>query len=298
MNMPITMQRQLVALVCIWFSAAQAQEASAPAPEHHHESSGAHEGHRTQPDSDASAVSPSLESSEHTAPDPPEHELHPMPYSIMAAMMQMDDTARFGKVMLDQLEWRVGSDTGVWDAQGWYGDDYNKAWIKTEGQRRRGATEDARVDLLWDRIIARWWSLQIGVRHDFGTGPSRTWAAVGVEGLAPYGFDIEATLYAGYAGRAAARLKAQYDLLFTQRLILQPQAEINLYSKEDRERNVGSGLSDLEAGVRLRYEIRREVAPYIGLTWIKCFGSTADFARAAGDDRDAVRVIAGLRLWF
>ena len=295
MRVRISMSRKLTLVLCIGLSVAQAQEA--PAHEHPHESSGAHEGHTILTEPAAAGVSAPTESSQHVAPDPPRHEMYSMPYRAMTAMMQMDDTDRFGKVMLDQLEWRIGADAAVWDAQGWYGDDYNKAWIKTEGERRRGTTEDARVDLLWDRIIARWWSLQAGARHDFGSGPSRTWAALGVEGLAPYGFDIEATVYVADAGRIAARLKAQYDLLFTQRLILQPQAEVNLYGKQDRERNVGSGLSDLQAGVRLRYEIRREVAPYVGLIWIKRVGA-AGLAGAAGEDSNAVRVVAGLRVWF
>jgi copper resistance protein B len=235
---------------------------------------------------------------EHVAPDPPQHVMGAMPYKAMTGMMQMDDTAQVGKVLVDQFEWLAHSNAAVWDAQAWYGDDYNKVWIKTEGERTPGRTQDARVELTWDRIVARWWSVQAGARHDFGEGPPRTWAAIGVEGLAPYWFDVEATFYVAEAGRTAVRLKAEYDLLFTQRLILQPQAEANLYGRDDRERNLGSGISDLEVGLRLRYEIRREIAPYLGLTWQKRFGRTADFARAAGEDSNDVRIAAGIRFWF
>lgn len=236
----------------------------------------------------------------HVPPEPPQHVMPDMPYREMAAMMQMDDTARTGMVLLDQLEWRHSSEgnAGVWEAEGWYGDDYNKVWIKTEGERVSGSTQDARVDLLWDRIFARWWSLQAGIRQDFGEGPSHTWAAIGVQGLAPYWFDTEATVYVGDGGRTALRLKLEYDWFFTQRLILQPEGEANLYSKSDPERQVGSGLSDLEIGLRLRYELRREFAPYVGVVWSRHFGDSAEFVRAAGGKASEVQLVLGLRAWF
>ena len=233
-------------------------------------------------------------------PDPPAHEMGDMPYKAMADMMQMDDTERLGKVLIDQAEWRDTKEgtAAVWDGQAWYGNDYNKLWFKSEGERSDGRTEDARVEAFWDRIVARWWSVQAGARQDFGEGPGRTWAAVGVEGLAPYWFDVEATLYLGEQGRTAARLKAEYELLFTQRLILQPEIEANLYGKADPARQLGSGLSDLEVGLRLRYEIRREFAPYIGVSWRRLFGETSDFSRASGGGQSDVQAVAGLRIWF
>lgn len=242
----------------------------------------------------------STSEAEHVAPNPPAHDMETMSTRHMIELMQMDDQARFGKVLFDQLEWRTGagSDAAVWDALAWYGGDYDKAWLKSEGTRNGGTTEDARVELLWDHIFARWWSVQTGVRHDFGEGPSRTWAAFGVQGLAPYWFDIEATAYVGEQGRTAARLKAEYELLFTQRLVLQSEAEANLYGKADAERGIGSGLSDLDLGLRLRYEIRREFAPYVGMTWTRRFGTTADLARAAGNDASEVQFVSGLRIWF
>lgn len=223
-----------------------------------------------------------------------------MSYRQMASMMQMDDTHRFGKIMLDQLEWRDAQQgsAGAWDAEGWYGGDYGKLWVKTEGERLGGVTRNATADLLFDRVIARWWDVQAGLRQDFGKGPARTWAALGVQGLAPYWLDLEATLYVGDEGRVAARLKASYDLLLTQRLILQPYGEANLYSKADPGRQLGSGLTDLELSLRLRYEVRRELAPYVGVGWFKRFGSTGELARAAGEGSDEAQLVAGVRIWF
>lgn len=237
---------------------------------------------------------------QHVAPEPPQRLPSTMSYRDMAHMMQMDDRARFGKLLLDQLEWRrtEAGDAAVWEALGWYGSDYNKLWVKTEGERVRGSTKDARVDILWDHIISRWWSLQAGGREDFGDGPARTWAALGLQGLAPYWFDVEATAYVGEEGRTAARLKAEYDLLLTQRLIVQPEAEANFYGKADPAREIGSGLSDLDIGLRVRYEFRRELAPYIGVAWTRRFGRTADLVRAGGGDASEVQFVAGVRLWL
>ena len=236
----------------------------------------------------------------HVPPDPPQHPMGDMPYPKMAAMMQMDDTARTAKVLFDQLEWRnpAEGNAAVWDAWGWYGGDYNKAWLRTEGERVGGTTQNARADLLWDHIFARWWSVQSGGRRDFGEGPARTWAAIGVQGLAPDWFDAEATFYVGDQGRTAVRLKTEYQLLFTQRLILQPEGEANLYGKPDPPRQLGSGLSDLEIGLRLRYEVRREFSPYVGVVWSRRFGGTADRVRQSGGDVSDVQFVAGLRAWF
>jgi copper resistance protein B len=236
----------------------------------------------------------------HVPPDAPQYPMSDMPYRKMVAVMQMDDTARTSKVLFDQLEWRNTADgnAAAWDAEGWYGGDYNKAWLRTEGERVGGRTQSARADLLWDHTFARWWSVQAGGRQDFGNGPGRTWAAIGVQGLAPYWFDTEATFYVGEQGRTAVRLKTEYELLFTQRLILQPEGEANLYGKPDPERRLGSGLSDLEIGLRLRYEMRREFAPYIGVVWSRQFGGTADRVRESGGDPSDVQFVVGVRAWF
>jgi len=250
----------------------------------------------SHPGSEASEES----EAEHVPPAPPSHALPEMPYREMGTMMQMDDTDRFAMILFDQLEWRP-TDQGaaaVWQAQGWYGGDYDKLWVRSEGERVGGSTEDARVEAFWDRIIARWWNLQAGAREDFGGGPPRAWAALGVQGLTPYWFDLEATVYVGDEGRTAARVKAEYDILLTQRLIVQPEVEVNLYGKADPAREIGSGLSDLDAGIRLRYAVRPELAPYVGVAWQRRFGTTADFVRAAGAAAGDVSVLAGVRIWF
>ena len=218
----------------------------------------------------------------------------------MAQTMQMDDAVRLGKVWLDQLEWRTAArpNEAAWQGEAWYGDDYNKAWLRSEGDRYSGRTQDARAELFWDHVVARWWSLEAGVRDDFGVGPARGWAALGVRGLAPQGVEVEATVYAGAAARTAARLKIEYELLFTQRLVLQPEFEMNLYGKADPGRDIAAGLSDLEVGLRLRYEVRREVAPYAGVVWAKHRGAGGDILRAAGADPDGIRIAIGLRLWL
>jgi copper resistance protein B len=246
-----------------------------------------------------SAVSTQSES-EHVPPAPPSSEFGDMSYRTMADMMDMDDKAPFGKVLLDQLDWRDtdGATAFAWDVQAYYGTDYNKLWLKTEGERAEGTTEDARLEVLWDRIVSRWWSTQAGLRHDFGAGPARDWLAVGLQGLAPYFFEIEATAYFGDAGRTAARVKAEYELLFTQRLILTPEVELNAYGKDDPERQIMSGLADAEISLRLRYEIRREIAPYIGVAWVHRYGKTADLVRAAGEDASDIQALAGIRIWF
>jgi copper resistance protein B len=236
----------------------------------------------------------------HVPPDPPRHPMGDMPYPQMAALMQMDDTARTGMVLFDQLEWRNTAEGNAlaWDAEGWYGGDTNKVWLRSEGERVAGTTQNARADLLWDHTFARWWSVQAGGRQDFGAGPGRTWAAIGVQGLAPYWFNTEATFYVGEHGRTAVRLKSEYELLLTQRLILQPEGEANLYGKSDPARQLGSGLSDLELGLRLRYEVRREFAPYIGVVWSRHFGGTADRVRESGGNPSDVQFVAGVRAWF
>lgn len=235
----------------------------------------------------------------HVPPLPPQHFMDDMSKERMIELMQMEDTASVSMVLIDKLEWREvdNADALLWDGQAWYGNDYNKAWFKTEGERV-GGEEEIRAELLWDRIVRRWWSAQAGVRHDFGEGPSRTWAAFGVQGLAPYWFEVEATLYVGEEGRTAARFSSEYELLLTQRLILQPDLEFQIYGKDDPENGIGSGLSDAEFALRLRYEIRREFAPYVGIAWSRQFGNTADLTRAAGHDVSDLQFVAGLRVWF
>jgi copper resistance protein B len=214
--------------------------------------------------------------------------------------MDMADNASLGMLLVDQLEAFHGSNANgqVWEAEGWYGNDRDKIWLRTEGERSRGKIEDADLELFWNRNVATFWSTQIGLRQDAGEGPSRTWAAVGVQGLAPYWFELEATAYVGEGGRTAARLRAEYELLFTQRLILQPELEVNLYGRDEPARRVGSGLSDAQFLLRLRYEFSRQFAPYVGIGWTRSFGTTADYVRQAHQSLLDRRIVAGVRFWF
>jgi copper resistance protein B len=247
------------------------------------------------------AAEPTQSEREHVAPDPPTSQPdHSMSSEQMARMMEMDDTSATGRAIVDRLEWRHANDANslAWSAAAWWGTDINKLWLKTEGERRDGVTENARVEALWDRVISRWWTLQSGLRQDFGPGPSRTWAALGVEGTAPGFIDIDATAYLGESGRAAARFSAARAMLFTQRLILQPQVEVNLFTQADPENRIGAGLSSLEVGMRLRYEIRREFATYLGAVWQRRFRETARLDRVAQEDPNNWLLVAGLRVWF
>jgi copper resistance protein B len=211
------------------------------------------------------------------------------------------DNGIYAHALLDQVEGRIGGGQNAfrWDGQAWIGTDYNKLWLKSEGfARGRGGVEDGQHQLLYDRAISTYLDLQAGVRTDWDSGTGRTWAAFGVQGLAPLFFDYEATGYLSDSGHAALRLVASYDLLITQRLILQPQAEFNFYSKADRGRRVGSGLSDIDTGLRLRYEITRKFAPYVGVAYAGKFGQTANFARKEGESAGAVQFVFGIRSWF
>lgn len=211
-----------------------------------------------------------------------------------------EDDRLFMHARVDQLEVQSGNtgNSKGWDAQAWLGSDYNKLWVKTEGNTLDGQVRDADAELLYDRAMTAFWDLQAGMRRDFRPGPARNWAAFGVQGLAPYWFDIEATAYLGASGRTAARFKAFYELLFTQRLILEPQIETNLYGEDDAARGIGSGLSDTRLGLRLRYELKREFAPYVGVERRQVYGRTADFARSAGEPTADTVWVAGLRLWY
>jgi copper resistance protein B len=203
-------------------------------------------------------------------------------------------------LLVDQLEWQNVSGGGLlnWSASGWIGGDVDRLWIRTEGKRHDGKTEDSELQLLWGHSISPWWDIVGGVRQSFKPGPSQTWAAIGVQGLALYNFEAGATMFVGPHGQTAARLEGTYDLLLTNRLILQPSVEVNLYGKDDPERGFGSGLSDSSLGLRLRYEIKRQFAPYVGVTWDRTYGATSDFARREGQEVKNLRWVAGLRMWF
>ena len=213
---------------------------------------------------------------------------------------QVHDSTINTYFLADKLEWQDADDasTLAWDLSGWIGGDIDRLWLRSEGERSNGKTEDAEIQALWGHAISPWWDVVSGVRQDFKPGAPQTWAAFGLQGMALYNFEAEATAFLGENGQSAVRLEGDYDILLTNHLILQPTAELNVYGKNDPQRGIGSGLANTEAGLRLRYEIRREFAPYIGVTWNRTYGHTADYAREEGEDRSEARLVLGVRLWF
>jgi copper resistance protein B len=215
--------------------------------------------------------------------------------------MSAMDRSVFAHAILNQAEGRIGGGQNGfrWAGQAWIGTDYDKLWLKSEGfARGKGGVEDGQHELLYSRAIMTFLDLQAGVRVDWDSGTGRTWAALGVQGLAPLFFDYEVTGYVSDGGHAALKLAGSYDLLITQRLILQPNIEMNFYSKADPGRRVGPGLSDIDAGLRLRYEISRKFAPYIGVAYVGRFGETARLAHQEGEGATAVQLVFGIRSWF
>lgn len=203
-------------------------------------------------------------------------------------------------VMFDRLE-AVDLDHGrgeAWEAQAWFGSDLNRLWLRSEGERERGHTEAADLEVLYGRSVTPWWDVVAGLKHDFKPGRSRDWAAFGVQGLAPYKFEVSATAYIGESGATAATIEAEYEVLLTNRLILQPRVEVEAFGKDDPARGIGSGLSTVEAGLRLRYEFTRRFAPYVGVAWERAYGGTADHRRDDGEAVEDTHLVAGLRLWF
>ena len=236
----------------------------------------------------------------HVAPPPPQHPMESMDARQMVDLMEMDDAATFAMLKFDRLE-RADTGDGVaiaWKFAAWAGGDFDKLLVRSEGERAQGGLEPSDAEVLWSHAVAPYWDTELGVRHDFGPGPNRNWAAFGVQGLAPYWFEVGATAYVGDAGRTALRLEVDYELSLTQRLILQPRFELNAYGKDDPAAYIGSGLSDTEFGLRLRYEIRRQFAPYIGIEQSRRYGRSADYMRAAGFDVDDTYWVVGLRVWY
>ena len=204
---------------------------------------------------------------------------------------KMHDNAINSLTLIDQLEYQNADEGSVlaWNAMGWVGGDIDRFWWRSEGERTNGTTEGAEVQAFWGHAISPWWESVLGVRQDFKPGSPQTWAAAGVQGMALYNFEAEATAYLGENGQSAARLESEYEILLTNRLILQPRAEANFYGKNDPSRGYGSGLADVDLGLCLRYEIVRQFAPYIGVSWSKVYGNTADYVREEGGDTDDSR---------
>ena len=209
---------------------------------------------------------------------------------------------RTGSVLIERLEARIAADGGedgyVWDAQAFYGGDINRFVLKTEGEGEFGGElEDAEIQALYSRAIGPFFDLQAGVRFD-PEPDARGHLVVGVQGLAPYMFHVDGALFLSDRGDLTARLEGEYDQRITQRLIVQPRLEVELSAQDIPERGIGAGITKIEPGVRLRYEIEREFAPYVGIEYEAALGETADIVRAAGEDPDGLKVMIGLRAWF
>jgi copper resistance protein B len=204
----------------------------------------------------------------------------------------LNDQRVFVHAGLDQFEMRVGEGTGSfrWDGEAWAGTDTTRVVIRSEGFVTDGVTQEAEHELLYERPLSSYFDLQAGLRYDLDALPGRGWAAVGVAGLAPYFVRLSATAYASDAGHLAVKLTASWEAVLTQRLILEPQIELNAYSRPDAARDVAAGVSDIDAGIRLRYEVRRKFAPYVGVAYERRLGP-AERIRA-------VRAAAGFRVWW
>lgn len=214
------------------------------------------------------------------------------------------DNQIFYKILFDQLEYQVNDNQNIfnWDIQGWIGGDYQKLWVKTEGDvSLDDGNGEAELQLLYSKMISPYFDFQTGLRYDqlYGDkGNSRGFAVIGIEGLAPYFVEIDTALFISHQGDISARFKAEKELLLSQRLVLQPKIETNLAIQKVEEFGIGSGFNNLELGLRLRYEINREFAPYIGVSWNKLFDDTAKFAEEEGESSDDIKFVTGVRLIF
>ena len=217
------------------------------------------------------------------------------------AMMREQGNQTLYQVIFNLAEYqaRAGRDGYRWDGEGFVGGDINRLWLKSEGEGAfHEGVDSAEVQALYGRAIGPYFNLQAGIRHDFRPSPARTYATVGLEGLAPYMFEVEGALFLSDKGDVLGRLEGYYDQRITQRLILQPRVELNLAAQDIPENRIGAGLMNAELGLRLRYELTRQFAPYIGVSYDAKAGRTADFARADGEDPNTTSFVAGIRFWF
>jgi copper resistance protein B len=218
-----------------------------------------------------------------------------------ASAEQMDDDL-FTLVLIDQLEYRArnGNDLVVWEGQARIGNDDHNVALKSRGEYERviDRFETAEFQLLYMRPFDTFADIEFGLRHDIRPDPDRTYAVLGINGLAPQWFEFDTSAFLSNKGDASARLEAEYDFLLTQRLVLQPIAELNVALSDDQPTGVGAGINDVELGLRLRYEVTREFAPYFGVSFERKFGKTADFAREEGEDTSDIAGVVGVRLLF
>jgi copper resistance protein B len=213
--------------------------------------------------------------------------------------LELADKKYFGMLMFDRLE-RVDTTDPftAFDMHAWIGRDYDKLVVMAEGDVANGKLGESMSGVYWQHAVATFWDTQLGVRHDGGMEENRDWLGFGIQGLAPYWFEIRAMAYVGENGRTALVFAADYEMLFTQKIILQPAIEINAYGKPDPINHLGTGVTDVAAGLRLRYEFTRQFAPYVGVEWTKLYGTTADNVQAMNESTSDTHWVAGLRFWF
>lgn len=254
------------------------------------------------------APAPAADDTPGNAAPPPGPTDHPADRFFPQARM---DAARAGlmtegkwtgsAVMVDRLEYRAGSghEGYAWKGSAWYGSELDKLVIATEGEGLFGeSAERVEVQALWRHSLDPWFNLEAGVRQDFRPEPRRTYGVIGVEGLAPYWIETEAQLFVSDKGDVHARLAASHDLRLSGPLVLQPEVEVNLAFQDVPQLGIGVGFERIEAGARLRYEIRPELAPYVGVNWERSLGGTARATRAAGEPASAVTAVLGVRAFF
>ena len=278
-----------LAIVVAGDAAAQTMPAPPPDP---------HAAHRHEPPAEPTAPAGAQSALPPFIPEPSDAD-RAAAFPVVHGHDMQDDRVRY-QVLFDQLEWQTGASTEdpSWDVTSWVGGDVHRLWFRAEGDRARGRFEQAQLQLLYGRAVSRWWQAVAGVRQDVRPGAPRTALAIGVQGLAPYWVHVEASLFAEPNGRTHLRLEAEHDLLLTNRLVLQPLLEFEIYGRADRAQGLGRGLATTDSGLRLRYEVRRELAPYVGLVWHQRFFDTAGQARAAGRRTGGLALALGARVWF
>ncbi|HKP14238.1 MAG TPA: copper resistance protein B [Blastocatellia bacterium] len=215
------------------------------------------------------------------------------------------DSETYSYVLLDLLEFHSAGRSGFlrWDVFGWRGGDRRRLWFKSEGTQNLASSEgEADFQILYGKLVSPYFDFQTGLRYaqrrQGGRTVSRLYVAAGLQGLAPYRFELEPTLFVSHQGKISARVTTGFDVLLSQRLILQPRLEANLAVQRDEAMGVGSGLNDTDLGLRLRYEVRREFAPYVGVTWLQSYGGTKALLGREGEDARRVSFVAGARVWF
>lgn len=211
-----------------------------------------------------------------------------------------EDDPLLAKVTVHQLEWRDGKEETpfVWDLEAWIGKDLQKLWLVWEGERESGETEASEVQALYSHAVSPYWDFQVGWRGDFEPSPDRHWLAVGFRGLAHYFIDTDLLWFIRDGGQHGFRLEAEKEVLITQKIILVPEIEVSLHTTDDEKVGIGSGLSDIELGLRLQYAVTKRIAPYIGVNWEKSYGDTAEFARDEGEHTEDFQWLIGVHGWF